>query len=192
MESGQPLPGFCLTCNIRKPLRSKHCRQCHRCVARMDHHCDWINLCVGIKNNPLFLGTVVITFLGHIMFARLIWVTLSYVEDAPSFIPINYSIPYLFNAEPLLCILFVFHCFNVGWQIHLVYGLALGVKKNMTINETLNFRRYDYFRNPQNPNQFHNPFDKGSFIKNLKALIFPEEDWFTLFTLSQYSHSNLV
>ena len=27
---------FCVTCMIRTPLRSKHCRRCKRCVARHD------------------------------------------------------------------------------------------------------------------------------------------------------------
>jgi hypothetical protein len=29
---------FCTPCMIRKPLRSKHCRRCGRCVARQDQY----------------------------------------------------------------------------------------------------------------------------------------------------------
>ena len=27
---------FCVTCMIRTPLRSKHCRRCNRCIAKHD------------------------------------------------------------------------------------------------------------------------------------------------------------
>jgi palmitoyltransferase ZDHHC13/17 len=29
---------FCVTCMIRTPLRSKHCRRCQRCVAKHDQY----------------------------------------------------------------------------------------------------------------------------------------------------------
>ena len=29
---------FCVTCMIRTPLRSKHCRRCRRCVAKHDQY----------------------------------------------------------------------------------------------------------------------------------------------------------
>jgi palmitoyltransferase len=29
---------FCVTCMIRTPLRSKHCRRCNRCVAKHDQY----------------------------------------------------------------------------------------------------------------------------------------------------------
>lgn len=37
-------PRFCNKCGHYKPPRSHHCRVCKRCVLRMDHHCEWLQL----------------------------------------------------------------------------------------------------------------------------------------------------
>lgn len=34
-------PRWCSKCAAPKPDRCHHCRQCHRCITRMDHHCPW-------------------------------------------------------------------------------------------------------------------------------------------------------
>ncbi|XP_040394748.1 palmitoyltransferase ZDHHC3-like [Cygnus olor] len=45
----------CSRCEAYRPPRAHHCRVCHRCVRRMDHHCPWINNCVGELNQKYFI-----------------------------------------------------------------------------------------------------------------------------------------
>eukprot|EP00611_Tribonema_gayanum_P025012 TRINITY_DN5606_c0_g1_i1.p1 TRINITY_DN5606_c0_g1~~TRINITY_DN5606_c0_g1_i1.p1 ORF type:complete len:365 (-),score=60.06 TRINITY_DN5606_c0_g1_i1:21-1115(-) len=49
------LKRWCRRCDAYKPLRAHHCSICARCIIKMDHHCPWVNNCVGLGNHKLFL-----------------------------------------------------------------------------------------------------------------------------------------
>jgi palmitoyltransferase len=45
----------CPKCDCIKPDRAHHCSVCRRCIRKMDHHCPWINNCVGEANQKFFV-----------------------------------------------------------------------------------------------------------------------------------------
>ncbi|KAF9178770.1 palmitoyltransferase for Vac8p [Haplosporangium sp. Z 767] len=47
-------PRWCDICKIVKPDRCHHCSECDTCVLRMDHHCPWVNGCIGYDNHKFF------------------------------------------------------------------------------------------------------------------------------------------
>ena len=64
-SEGEDKRKYCKTCNIYRPARSSHCRNCANCVEVFDHHCGVLNTCIGKNNYKWFFGLLVgVTLLG--------------------------------------------------------------------------------------------------------------------------------
>ncbi|WFD17980.1 protein S-acyltransferase [Malassezia caprae] len=53
---------WCTTCQIYRPPRCSHCRSCDNCVDGLDHHCVFLNACIGRRNYTTFYA-----FLCHMV-----------------------------------------------------------------------------------------------------------------------------
>ena len=55
---------YCPYCRVKKTNTVKHCHVCKKCISGFDHHCNWIDNCVGENNKKAFIIFVLITLLN--------------------------------------------------------------------------------------------------------------------------------
>ncbi|KAJ0003049.1 hypothetical protein NQD34_008198 [Periophthalmus magnuspinnatus] len=109
---------FCDRCQVLKPDRCHHCSVCETCVLKMDHHCPWVNNCVGFSNYKFFL-----LFLSYSMFycvfiaATVFQYFLRFWEGALPNGPAKFHVLFLMFVSVMffvsLLFLFGYHCWLV-------------------------------------------------------------------------------
>ncbi|XP_071454968.1 palmitoyltransferase ZDHHC3 [Hetaerina americana] len=71
----------CTRCETYRPPRAHHCRICKRCIRKMDHHCPWINNCVGEQNQKYFIQFLI--YVSVLSGYAILLVVSSWLGDCP-------------------------------------------------------------------------------------------------------------
>lgn len=153
---------FCSSCLVRRPIRSKHCSVCDKCVARFDHHCPWVGNCIGERNHHYFIYYLVSLSVLTLWSAWGCYQFLSHAcprgdEDEGYYMTLKSAAkcgPWVL----FILVMCVFHFIWVGClavcQTYQVVWLA------MTTNERMNAARYKHFQRVSR-GVHKSPFDRG-------------------------------
>ena len=135
------LEPFCIICCSNIANNSKHCKKCNKCVNSFDHHCNWLNNCIGKTNYPFFYALLIVLifdlfFIGGVGFYIYICATL---EEKKKLI---YIFNLIFNFIDLiigfnLSYLFVIHSYFIYKGIS-TYEYILSKENNNNNKENQN------------------------------------------------------
>ena len=92
-----------MICQMRIHKNTKHCFVCNRCCGDFDHHCIWLNNCIGKKNYRHFLACTIYLFLWAASRIPLIFIALIKEKSKPLFwVVVAFDIAIVLAAGKLL------------------------------------------------------------------------------------------
>ncbi|XP_026960913.1 palmitoyltransferase ZDHHC23 isoform X2 [Sagmatias obliquidens] len=135
--AGSPATGkedWCAKCRLVRPARAWHCRICGVCVRRMDHHCVWINSCVGESNHQAFMLALLVFLLTSVYGVTLTLDTIC--TDRSVFTALFYCPGVYANYSSALCFTCVWYSVIImGGMAYIFLIQLINISYNVTERE---------------------------------------------------------
>ncbi len=145
---------ICTSCVARKPIRSKHCKELNKCVAKFDHYCPWTSSVIGHHNHHwfyVFVTTLLSSIFLFLIFGVFYLNEIADMEDSNMRTCTDNGTNIFIVA---ICNGFLFHpiyatfmgwlCINGLWSIFVWGSQTALIFWNMTTNEQVNKHRFAY------------------------------------------------
>lgn len=170
LTEGLAPENFCITCLHKRPLRSKHCRYCNKCVSRFDHHCPWFDNCVGSPPNQIgshhnFIMFLTVSVTVHTVLGTAMTVVLFSHPDIPSvFSPFDFAL-HVYRNELWLAIMGFYNGFHYLWELLLLSDQLRNAMLGLTLNEWINRKRYKHLQDETG--RMTVPWSRGGPVSNV-------------------------
>ena len=164
---------FCLICCSNIYSSSKHCKKCDKCIENFDHHCNWLNNCVG-KNNYSFFYLLVFILLCDCLLVAGIGIYLFFETDNNSKKHFQLIVTLIgglanFGVSINFSYLFIFHTYFIYKGVT-TYEYILSKGKNADVEDhghgTSNDSSGILMVNKEGKNNKKNSLEKTSLTKN--------------------------
>ncbi|KAI9317739.1 DHHC palmitoyltransferase-domain-containing protein [Dichotomocladium elegans] len=149
---------FCKKCQVEKFDRTHHCRICKSCTLKMDHHCPWVNNCVGFSNYKFFyLFILYATLLCVYIFCATLPPTIAVVNGPLSIFGLDLNWPFLLFVSGIFGLFLIpFTLFHTRQLLKNRTTIEFYEKSSFKLGRGRN-GRVDVMRN-----KHFNPWDMGT------------------------------
>jgi len=145
IENFQQARRFCLYCKIYKLENTSHCVKCNCCVRVFNHHCMFVNNCIGKRNYKYF---ILLTFFGFLLNLYFVAGLVLYYENSGS------------SANFLYRLLF----FLTVFQGIIIFCFCIYYLVNFLIFQ-------GHRRNPKESNKVHDVSERNDFCGTSSSLV---------------------
>eukprot|EP01084_Bolivina_argentea_P179399 310004_1 len=121
---------YCVKCKIFRPNRTGHCKRCNICVTRIDHHCTFLNNCIGSNNQRYFCQFLIYSAIAWILYVCFTpFSKRNIIHNVFNDNKYNLTIFIIFTFLPILA---VFGLFFISF---LILGQFQSIARNQTFAE---------------------------------------------------------